>query len=89
MQSTAFALGLEGPEQIEGRRFTPDDGAWASLVVAANLTGQPAVTVPCGLGDDGLPIGLQITTRRFEDALALRVAAAWEAVAPWPRVAPE
>ncbi|HTU86532.1 MAG TPA: amidase [Solirubrobacteraceae bacterium] len=89
MQSTAFGLGLEGPQEIEGRRFAADDGAWASLVVAANLTGQPAVTVPCGFGDDGLPIGLQITTRRFEDALALRVAAAWEAVAPWPRLAPE
>jgi Asp-tRNA(Asn)/Glu-tRNA(Gln) amidotransferase A subunit family amidase len=88
MQSTAFAVGLDGPEVIEGRRFAPDDGSWASLVVAANLTGQPAVTVPCGLGDDGLPIGLQITARRFEDALALRAAAAWEAVAPWPRLAP-
>jgi len=88
MQSTAFGLGLNGPEVIEGRRFAPDDGSWASMVVAANLTGQPAVTVPCGLGDDGLPIGLQITARRFEDALALRVAAAWEAVAPWPLLAP-
>ena len=88
MQSTAFAVGLDGPEVIEGRRFAPEDGSWASLVVAANLTGQPAVTVPCGLGEDGLPIGLQITTRRFEDALALRAAAAWEAVAPWPRLAP-
>ena len=88
MQSTAFGLGLNGPEVIEGRRFAPDDGSWASMVVAANLTGQPAVTVPCGLGDDRLPIGLQITARRFEDALALRVAAAWEAVAPWPLLAP-
>ncbi len=88
MQSTAFAVGLNGPDVIEGRRFAPEDGSWANLVVAANLTGQPAVTVPCGLGDDGLPIGLQITARRFEDALALRAAAAWEAVAPWPRLAP-
>jgi Asp-tRNA(Asn)/Glu-tRNA(Gln) amidotransferase A subunit family amidase len=89
MQSTAFALGLEGPEEIDRRRFAPDDGAWCNLVVAANLTGQPAVTVPCGLGDDGLPIGLQITARRFEDALALRAAAAWEAVALWPLLAPD
>lgn len=87
MQSTAFAIGLEAPDVIEGRRFGRLDGAWASLVVAANLTGQPAVTVPCGFGDDGLPIGLEITARRFEDALALRAAAAWEAVAPWPPLA--
>jgi Asp-tRNA(Asn)/Glu-tRNA(Gln) amidotransferase A subunit family amidase len=88
MQSTAFAVGLDGPDVIEGRRFAPEDGSWANLVLAANLTGQPAVTVPCGFGDDGLPIGLQITARRFEDALALRAAAAWEAVAPWPALAP-
>jgi Asp-tRNA(Asn)/Glu-tRNA(Gln) amidotransferase A subunit family amidase len=88
MQSTAFNVGLEGPREIEGHRFGPDDGDWANLVLSANLTGQPAVTVPCGFGDDGLPIGLQITARRFEDALALRAAAAWEAVAPWPRLAP-
>jgi Asp-tRNA(Asn)/Glu-tRNA(Gln) amidotransferase A subunit family amidase len=88
MQATAFAVGLDGPEVIEGRRFAPEDGSWASLVVAANLTGQPAVSVPCGFGDDGLPIGLQITARRFEDALALRAAAAWEVAAPWPLLAP-
>lgn len=88
MQSTAFQLGAEGPEEIEGRRFGPADEDWASLLLSANLTGQPAVTVPCGFGDDGLPIGLQITARRFEDALALRAAAAWEALAPWPRLAP-
>ena len=88
MQSTAFGLGLNGPKEIEGHRFEPTDGDWASLLLAANLSGQPAVTVPCGFGDDGLPVGLQITARRFEDALALRAAAAWEAVAPWPLLAP-
>ena len=89
MQSTAFDVGAEGPSQIDGRRFGPTANDWANLVISANLTGQPAVTVPCGLGDDGLPIGLQITARRFEDALALRAAAAWEALAPWPALAPD
>ncbi len=88
MQSTAFELGLNAPVEIEGRRFEPTDDDWASLLLSANLTGQPAVTVPCGFGDDGLPIGLQIMARRFDDALALRAAAAWEALAPWPRLAP-
>jgi Asp-tRNA(Asn)/Glu-tRNA(Gln) amidotransferase A subunit family amidase len=88
MQSTAFAVGVECPPEIEGRRFGPTDNAWGNLVLSANLTGQPAVTVPCGTGDDGLPIGLQITARRFEDALALRAAAAWESLEPWPRLAP-
>lgn len=88
MQSTAFGLGVECPSAIDGRRFAPTANDWGNLALSANLTGQPAVTVPCGTGDAGLPIGLQITARRFEDALALRAAAAWEAVAPWPRLAP-
>jgi len=89
MQSTAFPVGAEGPAEIDGRRFGPASNDWANLVLAANLTGQPAVTVPCGTGDDGLPIGLQITARRFEDALAMRAAAAWETLAPWARLAPD
>jgi Asp-tRNA(Asn)/Glu-tRNA(Gln) amidotransferase A subunit family amidase len=88
MQSTAFAIGIESPPSIEGRAFAPMSNEWANLVISANLTGQPAVTVPCGTGDDGMPVGLQITARRFEDALALRAAAVWETLAPWPRLAP-
>jgi len=43
-----------------------------------NLSGQPAVSVPCGVDRLGLPIGLQIATRAGEDALALRMAFAFE-----------
>lgn len=44
-----------------------------------NLSGQPAISVPCGTDRDGLPIGLQLSTRAGEDALVLRIAAAFEA----------
>ena len=43
-----------------------------------NLTGQPAASVPCGFTQDGLPIGLQIVGRRFDDPTVLRAAAAFE-----------
>jgi aspartyl-tRNA(Asn)/glutamyl-tRNA(Gln) amidotransferase subunit A len=39
---------------------------------------QPAASIPCGFDDDGLPIGLQIVGRRFNDALVLRAAKAYE-----------
>jgi aspartyl-tRNA(Asn)/glutamyl-tRNA(Gln) amidotransferase subunit A len=42
-----------------------------------NLTGLPAVTVPCGLAD-GMPVGLQIAGRPWEEATVLRIARAWE-----------
>ncbi|MDQ2801961.1 MAG: amidase [Pseudomonadota bacterium] len=88
-QNTAFLLGVDGASEIDGRHFGPTANDWASLIFSANLTGQPAITVPCGIGDDGMPVGLQITARRFEDALALRGAAAWEKLAPWPPLAPD
>jgi aspartyl-tRNA(Asn)/glutamyl-tRNA(Gln) amidotransferase subunit A len=44
-----------------------------------NLSGQPAISVPCGTDRSGLPIGLQLSARAGEDALVLRMAAAFEA----------
>ena len=48
-----------------------------------NMTGQPSASVPCGFTRDGLPIGLQITGRRFEDVTVLHASAAFEAARPW------
>ncbi len=46
-----------------------------------NLTGHPAVSVPCGVDAHGLPIGLQVVGRYWDEATVLRVAAAWERLA--------
>lgn len=43
-----------------------------------NLVGLPALSIPCGLSGDGLPVGLQIIGPAFEEALILRVGAAME-----------
>jgi Asp-tRNA(Asn)/Glu-tRNA(Gln) amidotransferase A subunit family amidase len=48
-----------------------------------NLTGQPALSVPCGFGHTGLPVGLQLVGRPFEEGLLLRVGAAYEAATRW------
>lgn len=48
-----------------------------------NLTGQPAISIPCGWTEDGLPLGLQIIGRRGADGLVLRAAAAIERARPW------
>ncbi len=48
----------------------------------ASLAGLPAVSVPCGLTRSGLPIGLQIVTRPWAEATALRLASAWEEASP-------
>jgi aspartyl-tRNA(Asn)/glutamyl-tRNA(Gln) amidotransferase subunit A len=52
----------------------------------ANLTGHPAISVPCGLTAAGLPVGMQFTGRSFDEATLLRIAAAFEsAVGPLAR----
>jgi aspartyl-tRNA(Asn)/glutamyl-tRNA(Gln) amidotransferase subunit A len=55
-----------------------------------NMSGQPAISVPCGHDRSGLPIGLQIAGRRHDDLGVLRLARAWELlrpaglIRPWP-----
>ena len=58
------------------------------FTVSANLAGLPGVSVPCGFSSDGLPIGLQLTGRMFDEATLLRVADAYERVTDWHRRVP-
>ena len=48
-----------------------------------NLVGLPAITVPCGFTTQGLPIGLQIAGRPFDEKLVLRAAYAYEQNTSW------
>ena len=48
-----------------------------------NLTGQPAISLPCGFDGQGLPVGLQIVGRRFDEETVLRVAHAYEQATDW------
>lgn len=70
------------PTEVAGRKITTPYELLL-LTYAFNLTGQPAISVPAGWTDDGLPLGLQIVGRWRADAMVLRAAAAYEAAAPW------
>jgi aspartyl-tRNA(Asn)/glutamyl-tRNA(Gln) amidotransferase subunit A len=48
------------------------------FTVSANLAGLPAISIPCGLSVDGLPIGFQLTGRAFDEATVLRAADAYQ-----------
>jgi Asp-tRNA(Asn)/Glu-tRNA(Gln) amidotransferase A subunit family amidase len=80
----------EPPPTIEGRHISETPGGRWPLVFSFNVTGWPAVTVPCGFTRAGLPVGLQIVTPWHEDGRCLSIAAAFESVASWhnhrPRV---
>jgi aspartyl-tRNA(Asn)/glutamyl-tRNA(Gln) amidotransferase subunit A len=48
-----------------------------------NVTGQPAVSIPCGFTSDGLPLSLQIVGHPFQEAMVYRVADAYERATRW------
>ena len=53
-----------------------------------NITGSPAISVPCGFSQDGLPIGLQLAGRAFDETTVLRAAHAYEQATDWHRRRP-
>jgi aspartyl-tRNA(Asn)/glutamyl-tRNA(Gln) amidotransferase subunit A len=53
------------------------------FTVSANLAGLPALSVPCGLSSDRLPIGLQLTGRPFDEGTLLRIGDAYERDTNW------
>ncbi|MFE7568137.1 amidase [Streptomyces sp. NPDC057539] len=67
---TAFEAGRETPRGSGQRRWT----GWTPFTYPFNLTQQPAASVPCGVDEDGLPIGVQLVAARHADALVLRAA---------------
>jgi amidase len=67
-----------GPRE-EGRRI----GAYIPWTAQANVTGQPAVSLPLHTTDDGLPVGVQLVAAAGREDLLVRVAAALEEAAPW------
>ena len=53
-----------------------------------NITGSPAISVPCGFGADGLPVGLHLAGRNFEEGTALRAAYAYQQATEWHKRRP-
>ena len=62
----------------KGGRWTD----WTPFSYPFNLTRQPAATIPCGTTKGGLPVGLQLVGRLYDDATVLRAARAYESLQP-------
>lgn len=79
-----------GEEQVEvdGMQLTTG-AAFASLTMPFNIAGVPALSLPCGFSSGGLPIGMQIAGRPFDEPTVLRAAHAFETATDWHRRAPE
>ncbi len=81
-----FKIGLDKPTEIAGTPIQEYD--WIPFTFPFNLSGQPAASVPCRFTRQGLPIGLQIVGRRFDDQTVLRAAALFEKAEPWTATRP-
>lgn len=60
-----------------------DEAGLLRLTFPFDMSGQPALTVPCGFSAAGLPIGLQIVTQQWDDATALRLGHAYQRDTDW------
>jgi amidase len=64
-------------------RVAEDDLAYIPFTYPFNISGQPAISLPLGWTDDGLPIGVQLVGHPYGEALIIALAAQVERAAPW------
>jgi aspartyl-tRNA(Asn)/glutamyl-tRNA(Gln) amidotransferase subunit A len=84
-------LAAPPPDEIQvriGDRQMSTREAMLRLLRPFNLTGLPAMSIPCGFTSAGLPIGLQIAGKPFDEAMVLRVAHTYEQHTEWHRRQP-
>jgi aspartyl-tRNA(Asn)/glutamyl-tRNA(Gln) amidotransferase subunit A len=77
-----------GPIEIDNQLVENIRASWYPYTMPFNLTGNPAVSLPCGFDRDGMPLAIQLVARPGADAELLRVAAAFEMAQPWAHCRP-
>ncbi|MGY1670621.1 amidase [Geodermatophilus sp. SYSU D00710] len=82
LPTAAAEVGQETFTFPSGARKSVID-AWVGHSAPGNVTGLPALSVPCGFTSAGLPIGLQIMGRPFDEVGVLRVGHAYESATDW------
>ncbi len=80
VQVPPFPADLEYPTAVAGVEMSTYVD-WMESCWAITVTGHPAISVPCGLTRDGLPVGIQLVGRRWDDISLLRFAHAFEQLA--------
>ncbi len=73
---------ISGPDAVEQARLL------TRFTAPFNLTGLPAIALPCGISSAGLPIGLQLVARPWAESTLLRAARAYENATPWHTLQP-
>jgi len=79
--TTAFKLGEKGDDPVQ--MYLSD-----IYTIAVNLAGLPGMSIPCGFGDNNMPVGLQIIGNYFDEARMLNVAHQYQLATGWHTRAP-
>ena len=79
---TAFKLGEKGDDPVQ--MYLSD-----IYTIAVNLAGLPGMSIPCGFGDNNMPVGLQIIGNYFDEARMLNVAHQYQQATDWHSRAPQ
>ena len=74
---------------IEGHDAVEQAGRLTRFTAPFNLTGLPALSIPCGFNSEGLPIGMQIIARAWGDAKVLNAGYAYEQATEWHKKFPK
>jgi aspartyl-tRNA(Asn)/glutamyl-tRNA(Gln) amidotransferase subunit A len=72
-----------GPIEIDGEQVENIRAAWYPYTMPFNLTGNPAISLPCGFERDGMPVAIQLVGPPGSDARLLQVAAVFERAVGW------
>ncbi|HEX9445777.1 MAG TPA: Asp-tRNA(Asn)/Glu-tRNA(Gln) amidotransferase subunit GatA [Candidatus Binatia bacterium] len=80
--TTAFRIGEKTDDPLQ--MYLSD-----IFTISINLAGLPGLSLPCGFDADGMPIGMQIIGRQFDEATMLKVAHAYEQATEWHKRKPE
>jgi amidase len=82
-----FPADWRWPQEINGKPMDTYH-RWMEVVVPASLIGLPALSVPVGFSNTGLPMGMQIIGRSGDDAGVLAIGQAWHRATEWPQKRP-
>ena len=80
--TTAFKLGEKGDDPVQ--MYLSD-----IYTIAVNLAGLPGMSIPCGFGENNMPVGLQIIGNYFDEARMLNVAHQYQLATDWHSRAPQ